>query len=184
MLDTSKAPIILLLGPSGSGKTTLGDWLAEDLQILHLEIDRWPDGDGIDLEGLRTEWDAFVGTGQAARLAAVIRDRVRRVGRQGAVLSFPSILVLSPALIRTAEQQGIRPFVLYGTGAECLDAFLERERKTGRRLGQKHWIQYNAYSYIAYSQEEFARHRLGTFASGERRQRADLVAEVKKKLAN
>jgi len=182
MRDASRVPIVFLLGPSGSGKTKLGEWLAADLDILHLEIDRWPNGDGIDLEGLRREWDAFLESGQPAQLAAAVQDRVMQAGKKGAVLTFPSVLVLDPDLIRAAERQGIRSLVLYATGAECLRAFLDRERATGRGLGQDHWIQNNAGPYIAYSREEFAPHRLAVFASGERRKRAELVAEVKGRL--
>lgn len=129
MVNISGRPIVFLLGPSGSGKTKLGEWLAEDLQILHLEIDRWPDGDGIDREGLRTEWDTFLRTGQAGKLAAAIRDRVAQAGRKGAVLSFPSVLVLDPNLIRAAEEEGIWSLVLYGTGGECLRALSQRLEK-------------------------------------------------------
>ena len=182
MGDTKRAPIIFLLGPSGSGKTRLGSWLGEDLAILHLEIDRWPDGDGVDLEGLRLEWDVFWNTGQAASLAAVIRKRVARTHRQGAVLSFPSTLVLPAAALRAAEQEGIRSFVLYGTGAECLTAFLERERANGRGLKDGHWVKNNARSYIEYSQKEFAPYRLSAFTLGKHRKRANLVAEVKTRL--
>lgn len=176
-------PIIFLVGPSGSGKTELGSWLAEDLKMLHLEIDRWPDGDGIDLEGLRPAWEAFLGNGQAATLAEVIRTRVAHARRQGAILSFPSVLVLSPALIRAAEQAGIQSFVVYGTGAQCLTAFLERERTTGRRLNQEHWLQNNSTSYMEYSREEFAPYRLGAFTEGGHRTRGDLVAEVETRLS-
>lgn len=178
----ARLPILFLLGPSGSGKTKLGGWLAEDLQMLHLEIDRWPHGDGIDLEGLRREWDAFLETGQSANLSVAVRDRVRQAGANGAVLSFPSTLVLDPVLIRAAEQRGIRSLVLYGTGAECLRAFLGREG-TGRGLGQDHWVQNNGGPYIAYSREEFAPYRLDVFASGEHRERVHLVADVRNRVA-
>jgi len=178
----TQLPIIFLLGPSGSGKSTLSGWLAEDLQMLHLEIDRWPDGNGIDLEGLRSEWKAFLETRQVDGLATVIRQRGREAGRRGAVLSFPSTLVLDPGLFQAGEGHGIKSFVLYGTAAECLAAFLDRERATGRKLSQEHWIQNNANSYITHSRQEFTHYRLQAFAAGGFRTRGDLVAEVTEKL--
>ena len=41
---------------TGVGKSTLGQWVGEHLGFLWIEIDRWPEGDGIDLADLRTEW--------------------------------------------------------------------------------------------------------------------------------
>ena len=59
----AKRPLVFLLGPSGAGKSTLAQWLAEDVAFLHMEIDRFPNGNGIDLAGLRMEWDAFLSGG-------------------------------------------------------------------------------------------------------------------------
>ena len=173
---------MFLLGPSGAGKTNLGSWLAKDRALLHLEIDRWPDGDGIDLEGLRAAWDSFLEIGGAGPLATLIRARAAAARRKGAVLSFPSGLVLTPALIRAAEQAGIRSVVLYGTAAQCLTAFLERERSTGRGLTQEHWVENNRGSYIEYSREEFAPYRFDMFTKRGRESRADLVSRVARQL--
>ena len=52
-------PLLFLFGPSGSGKSTLAAYVREDLCFLHLEIDRFPDGDGIDLEELRPVWNVY-----------------------------------------------------------------------------------------------------------------------------
>ena len=79
------------------------------------------------MEGLRNEWGVFLGIGQATTLAAAIRDRVVKARKTWAILSFPSVLVLNPNLIRAAEEQGNRSLVLYGTGPECLRAFLNRD---------------------------------------------------------
>jgi hypothetical protein len=34
----------LVLGPSGIGKRSFGEWLATERNWLHLEIDRYPEG--------------------------------------------------------------------------------------------------------------------------------------------
>jgi len=152
-------PIIFLLGPSGSGKSTVAKWTSEDLRFLHIEIDRFPEGDGIDLEGLRNEWSAFYDSRQVSNLAAAVRDRVTKDGTEGAVLSFPSRLVLSVEHIEAGEQQGIRTVILYGTEAECLDAFLGRERKLSRGLDEDHWIKNNAFCYASFNRPQFSKYR-------------------------
>ena len=89
------AVILFLLGPSGSGKSTLASRVKRDPSLLHLEIDRFPEGDGIDREDLRLEWDAYWSRADARSLAAVLGERARAGGRAGVVVSFPSNVVLS-----------------------------------------------------------------------------------------
>ena len=174
-------PIVFLLGPSGAGKSTLGRWLAEDCRFHHIEIDRF-EGDGIDLVGLRPEWNAFYLNDDATSLASSIRDRVSNVGAAGAVLSFNSMLLLDPRAIQAAERQGIRTIILYGTAADCLQAFLRREEAMQRGLDQVHWLRHNAHAYIAHSRTEYSPNRLRTFVSGKHRARNELVAEVQSRL--
>src|SRR5438105_10648738 len=145
-MSAMQKPIVFFLGPSGSGKTQLAGWVAEDLRFNHIEIDRWPE-DGINLEELRKEWDAFLESGQAADLASAIRNRVEEARMDGAILSFPGRLVLPTPRIEAAKGQGIRSLILYGTGAECLKAFLQRERQAGRGLDANFWIHNNAQAY-------------------------------------
>jgi hypothetical protein len=174
-------PILFLLGPSGVGKSTLAEWIRDDLTFLHIEIDRFPDGDGVDLEGLRTEWEAFWSRCDARPIAAAINDRARASGRSGAVLSFPSLVVLSPQHIQAAQHSGIRIIVLYGSGAECLESFLRREEQSGRRLTGEHWVQNNALSYARFSLPDYAACRVGVFAEGRFRDRGSLVAEMRQR---
>ena len=145
---------MFLLGPSGAGKSKLSEWVAEDTGFLHIEIDRWPDGDGIDLAGLRNDWNTYLESGDPSRLAAAIRKRIRNARKQGAILSFPSTLVLAVPQMKAAEEHGIRPIVLYGTDADCLGAFLRREAELGRGLATDHWVQNNARTYAQFSRPE------------------------------
>jgi adenylate kinase family enzyme len=106
----SDGPLIFILGPSGAGKSTIGQWLAEDLYLLHIEVDRWPDGDGIDLAGIRTEWNLYI-NGSTSPLVSVLSSRVLQAAKSGAVLTFPGTLVLPPELITASSEAGITTVV-------------------------------------------------------------------------
>jgi hypothetical protein len=163
------------------GKTTLGSWLRDDLDFLHLEIDRWDSGrgDGIDLEGLRGEWNAFWSSGDARRLAEAIRGRVAASENRGAVLTFASPLVLTLQQISAAADVGIRVLILFGSEAECLESFLRRENASGRRLDANHWRLNNAGSYARFRLPEYGPYRVMAFQDGRFRDRETLVAEVR-----
>ena len=50
--------ILFLLGPSGCGKTYFGEYLANEHNWLHLQVDCLGE-DGIDKLNLRKEWDQY-----------------------------------------------------------------------------------------------------------------------------
>lgn len=181
-MERDRARILFLLGPSGCGKSSLGTWVAEDLAFLHLEIDQWPNGDGIDLASLRPQWDRFLEQGLAGPLAEELRLRAAGGGRAGTVLTFPGRLVLPVPRVEVAMAVGIVVVVLYGTGAECLDAFLAREAATGRGLGIDHWVANNHDIYADFSRPDFAWWRVAAFDNGRHRSRADLVDEIRRRL--
>ena len=135
------------------------------------------------MAGLRPEWDAFYLNGEVTSLASSIRNRVSDVGADGAVLSFTSLLCLDPRTIQAAERQGIRTIILYGSAADCLHSFVHREEATRSGLGQAHWLQYNAQTYLEHSQTEYSPYLLRTFVMGKHRARDELVAEVQTRLA-
>jgi hypothetical protein len=81
-----------------------------------------------------------------------------------------------------AEGQGVGFVILYGTRADCLEAFLRRERQTGRGLNADHWILNNAGNYAQISRPEYSKYRLMGFNQSRHRVRGDLVAEVKRRL--
>jgi len=176
------SPIAFLIGPSGAGKSTLATWAAEALGLLHLEIDRYPHGDGIDLEGLRPAWDAFWLDGDARALAAAVRDRAADAKAVGAILSFPSGVVPRDEQIDALARGDITLVVLYGSGAECLDAFLRREQSKTTQLDADHWIRHNADPYAALSTPRFAPYRLTTFTDGAFHSRATLVDAIARRL--
>jgi hypothetical protein len=183
MKEHDSPSALLVLGPSGAGKSTLGTWLVEDLNLLHLEIDQWPPVDGVDLAGIRTEWDLFLRERSAGPLAEILAMQAATVGRAGTVLTFPSTLLLPVQWLESARASGIRAVVLYGSRPECLDAFLSREAATGRRLNVAHWVRNNESFHAVYGRPEYSGWRLATFESGARRPRVAIVAEISKRLA-
>lgn len=172
-------PIVFLLGPSGAGKTTLAGWIAEDMGFSHIEIDRFPEGDGIDLAGLRPEWDTFCNVGDSVALAAAIRSRVEQVRAAGAVLSFPSTLVLPIPLMDAAAVTGIRSLILFGPEDRCLASLLTRPDTLSRRLDRCHGRVNNLRSHAVWASSDFGPYRMEAFEGPAHRTRQDLVAEVR-----
>lgn len=171
-------PILFLLGPSGSGKSTIAKWVQADLGYLHIEIDRWPDGDGIDIEGIRVQWNLFLHQIMPSALADEIQRRIMSAQSSGAIVSFPSDVVFSQDHIDQAREQGICTAVLYGTGVDCVEAFLRRESKLNRGLGVEHWVNNNAYSYALFSTPQFAPYRMMSFENGKHRERQAIVRDI------
>jgi hypothetical protein len=171
-------PITFLLGPSGAGKSFIGSHLGSLRDYSHLEIDAFPE-DGIDAAELKAQWDEFLHCCNAAPIAAELRRRAAGSSKSGAVLSFPSRLTLSVAQIKAARLQGITVAILYGSAADCIDAFLARENQNGRGLTIDHWLSNNADAYLFSSRPEFAQFRVAVFdARGVRRKAKPIARDV------
>ncbi len=163
LMDRSMPPavIVLIAGLAGAGKSTVSDWIAADLNLVHLDID--PEGkDGIDACGLRAEWTSFE-MGDPRPIAERVGALARHAGAAGAVLSFPSPVVFSREQIAAAETVGIRTVVLFGPAELCLNSFLERENKTGRGLDAERWHKFNDRTYREYGKEEYTAVRVAAF---------------------
>ena len=169
--------ILFILGPSGVGKSTFARYLSKEHHWFHLEIDD-PRGDGIDIYGLRRAWDAFYLSTSPSLLAQAVRDLMKKANASKCVVSFPSPLVLSPDHIDAAARESIRVTYLYATAAQCIDAFLQRERESMRNLSLDHWLGFNKESYIAMSRPEFRPHRINVFEAGGRRSNADILRDL------
>ncbi len=171
-------PIWLVLGPSGSGKSSFGQWLAGERDWLHLEIDRYPDGDGIDLNSLRLEWDDFYGKRIADGLSKAVQRRLQ-ANKTGTALTFPGNLILDLDHIRAAANAGMSTVYLYASAADCITAFLQREQQTGRKLSLNHWIAHNRDSYMQMSGPAFAPYRINVFTdAGARRAHTEVFERL------
>lgn len=174
---------LLIFGPSGVGKSTVSKWLSEDLGLLLFEGDLWREKeiDGIDANDLRVEWNAFWEGKQPSPLYKMLIKRAKGKGKNGAILSLPSIIP-NIDLLMDAVRIGFSIAVLYGTGADCMNAFLEEQKKHNKEQSITHWIYHNAQSYAEMSSPEFELYRISTFVNGQRKSRAELVKEVSEKI--
>lgn len=176
--EPSTFPIVFLIGPSGVGKSDLACHVASELHFLPLELDL-PDGrDGIDMEGLRAEWNLYWEGSDPDPLASALQHRIGESHCAGSILSFSSLAVPSQEQLTAARQAGISFVLMYGSGADCLRSFLEREHQLNRGLDEDHWVRHNACSYALFSSPRFDRYRLEAFAGGKHRERAELVKEI------
>jgi hypothetical protein len=176
---SNQPSILLVLGPSGVGKSTFGKYLRSNHAWLHLEIDQFPNGDGIDLLDLRAPWDRFFQNQDPTGLVDELTRRVDQHGNPGVVLTFPSRLVLPPVHIERAGAVGVQTVYLYGTAANCLTAFLARERATCRSFDVNHWLRNNGREYLLMSVPEFETNRVMVFGGdGVRRPWQDVLDEI------
>lgn len=167
-----------ILGPSGVGKSSFGEYMAQAKNWLHLEIDQFPNGDGIDIHNLREPWNRFFFNKDPSASVAELTRRITSPGRAGCVATFPGGLVLSPEHIRVCRKS-IGIFYLYGSAAQCINAFLDREKETGRRLSFEHWVTNNYKTYLKMSAPGFEHNRVHVFTHmGKRRSHYDIFSEL------
>lgn len=172
----SVSPVIFVVGPSGAGKSTIADWVATDLKLLHFDSDSVG---GIRVHGLGHEWKRFRRQLDPAPLLALLRDRVIEAGSVGAVVSFPSTIILSREQIDAAKCAGITTAVVYGSEEHCREAFLARERANGRGLDSTRWDSCNKLAHPVYGQPEYANVRIEAFRpDGSRWPRHHMVATI------
>lgn len=162
----------------------MSDWLASEWTWVHMDIDRTDGHDGIDYYDLRSGWNAFRKGGSARLLAQSIRDHAASVGAPGAVLSFPSTALFGAGCVREAAIHSIKAILLWGSAADCRQAFVQREQASPRRLDGTVWDRNNHAAMLTYAHEDFDPLRVWTFQeNGTRRDRAEVVAECRRIVA-
>jgi hypothetical protein len=178
--DISSA-VWLLGGLSGTGKSTVAEWIAEDLALLHYEIDR-PGDDAIDLYNLRHEWNEFYSRHRGAPLASLLRNRASEAGKQGAILSFPSNAVFEEKHVRAARAAAIQIIILVGRVEDCVRAFVERESISGRGFDVNRWHRFNDKAVSLYSDGAYDLLRVEAFCpDGSRPSREEIVEVLRKR---
>jgi len=172
---------VFILGPSGIGKSSFGEYITQAKSWLHLEVDQFPNSDGIDIHKLREPWDRFFFKKDPQDLVDELTKRVTSEKRAGCIVTFPGGVVLSPEHIRMCRES-IGIFYLYGSAAQCINAFLAREEETGRCLSLEHWLTNNYETYLKMSNPAFEQSRVHVFThTGNRRSHQDIFSELEKR---
>jgi hypothetical protein len=179
-------PVMFLLGPSGVGKTTLGYALQQELGMLHLLLDGHPEGNGIDVEKLRSEWDTLLNTRNPRPLADEVRGRIESSGHSGVVISCPSGIMPAEegqgkpwhfprALLAAMAAIGVRCAVLTGPLDACMAAAINRE---GTGVTVESWCLNNP-DWPGFQPSRFPECVLEAFRDGKRRPVGELVQEFR-----
>lgn len=172
-MNPDNTPIFLVFGPNGVGKSTFAAFLVTR-GWLHVEIDRFEADDR-----LPAPWGALCAMRNAWPLSAELRGRMRRGAAKGCVVTFPGGIAPPLELIRAAERAELRIVCLHAPAADCVDAYLERERDSGRNPSRTHWFAHNARCYCQFAQAEYAPYRVATFNErGQPRPNGDLLAQI------
>ncbi len=172
--------VLLVLGPSGVGKSTLGDWLAEDLDLVRLELDPWPEP--VWRSDVASAREALLSRGDAGPLVALLTRLAGEAGRAGGVATLCGGAVLPLRRLLRLRRLGAQAVVLYASERECLSSFLAREAVNGRGLDEAYWRRHRDPSFAAHGSMRYLPWRLLAFDRGARRSRADLVAVVARRL--
>jgi adenylate kinase family enzyme len=173
--------LVFLIGYSGVGKTELAKLMVRDMGFRHFDADRGDYQNGIDVEGLRFEWDRFYGDqNDAVALARTLNERINSSGHCGAVMSFPSTATFDRSKVDIAAQSGIQTILLDGRAEWCWRAFVDRRRRRGETVQRRRWDQNNEPAIALYSTSTFDDLRLPAFRSdGSRFSGAELMAAVR-----
>lgn len=178
------APILFLGGLSGAGKSTVMKWVAAEMHFLPLEIDL-EGPSGIDVYGLRHEWNCFSSQLDPAPLADAIRLKIASANCSGAVLSFPSDAIFNRDRINLGRRVGIHTVIMFGPVQLCIDAFLKREQTNGRGLDEKYWHLKNDPAVAVYGESDYDDCRFNAFsADGTRCSREYIVKALSTWLPN
>ena len=181
-----KPVLLFIVGPSGVGKTHLADSMAVR-GIVHVNFDR-RDGNGVDIAGLRESWDSLLNDREPRPLADALREMVGGVCT-GAVITCPSGIMPSnnsnaPAwyLSRTdlamMKDRGLQTVILYGRREDCLNSFLERERRLQSTLKEEDWVLNNSDWFNGFRETDFSDCVHHTFHHGERRSTSEVTQDI------
>lgn len=185
MRDAQIHSILFLLGPSGSGKTFFAEYLDHEHDWLHLPVDCL-EADGIDIHGLKKEWDKYFLNLDPKPLTNVLHKRGMDAGKKHIVISFAGNLIECLMPEHMAVLSGlILPMILSGEAKLCKAAFLRREAKTGRNLSQQHWHQNNDRLFKNLKAPHIAPYTVEVFRpDGSFRPCVELYDELMNKLRN
>lgn len=176
-MQSQYCSIIFIFGPSGVGKSSFGSYLSNHHHWLHLEIDI-PKTNDVDIHDIQHYWTEYR-NGNMAPLLTELNTRVKSLGRAGCVLTFRSTDILLNHELEFTQRQGVIVTYFYGTAADCIFSFLQREDKLGSQLGLNHWLIHNQQSYLRMSLPDLSVYRINVFKpDGSRRQWDEVSRQI------
>jgi hypothetical protein len=92
-------------------------------------------------------------------------------------------VVFTDIQLGAADAEAMTVVVLYGSEAECREAFLARESTLRRGLDAAHWLRHNADVHVHFGLPAYARHRVAAFSAGARKSLQSLLSEIEGRLA-
>jgi shikimate kinase len=172
--------IIFLLGLSGSGKTTISDRLVEELNLIHINLDG---RDRLRHYDLRRAWARYFGEHQEhdpTPLISALHKHMATHEKSGAVVSFPSNVILSREKIDVAKAASICTVVLWGTWKLCEQAARSRDPK----MNPERYAKSNREAFETYSRPEYADVRVEAFGPDDSRlDPACIITDIQQRLA-
>ena len=172
-----KLPVLFINGPSGVGKGYISEYFARTRKWQWFELDAYS-GSGVDELGLRGEWDR-VWSGEPVPFLDEVKRRANKYRTRGAIVSLPGTCLFPPHIATALQRAGALFIFLWGTEEQCLGAFLERERGSGRRLEAGHWRRNNAGIFAFAGSPKFQGQIVNTFDANEsRRAPEEICAEI------
>jgi hypothetical protein len=131
--------------------------------------------------GLEKEWAAHR-KGDFGPVADEVRRRASDKRTAGAMLSFPSPVVFNPQQLTQMKLVGIATLALVGPERLCLEAFLQREKESGRGFDEQRWHSDNDGALREYAKEHYTGLKLEAFKPDDTRwSRNEMVAMVKER---
>jgi len=177
-MKSKHCSIIFIFGPSGVGKSSFGGYLSNHHNWLHLEIDI-PKTNDVDIHEIKHHWAEYR-NGNATPLLAELNTRVKSLGRTGCVITFRSTDLLLNHELEFTQKQGVIVTYFYGTAADCIFSFLQREESLGSQLGLNHWLIHNQQSYLRMSLPDLSLYRINVFKpDGTRRQWDEVSRQIR-----
>lgn len=168
--------MIFVVSPSGAGKSTLSEWIAADLQFLHIDIDQ---PKHFTSNHLWEEWKHFYSKSDPSSLVKVVHNHIIDSNRSGAVLSFPSNIIITHNRVKVARSVGILTVLLWGTKELCKEARRAREFIQGQTFNEKRYDISNKAAFDTYGSHDYDNVRVEAFRpDGSRWAREEIVRSI------
>ena len=131
-------------------------------KFLYVHIDTDSRKRTFAANGFPSEWDDHIHKVNLAHLVGELRDRLNNE-HAGAIVSFPTVHVLTPEMLVEAERLGVTPVVLWGKQGNCIRAAEKRIEKKGGIFNLPRYERLNGPTFLVYGRPEYDAFRVEAF---------------------